>query len=147
MLLFNEIQQLQFSFHSPPADTSQFDALNESVDMRTSLADGDYAPAQIAEDLPEARRFRIDIGAAGFFVSAEEILAGAEAADRLLIVAETPGAHAHPSDVLHRIAEMRQFPIENRAHAFGAKNYIADSVIAVHQRFSRSLRNPLQEPS
>src|ERR1700722_20840674 len=100
MLLFNEIQQLQFSFRSSPSDTGQFDALHESVDMRTCLADGDYAPAQITEDLPEARRFRIDGSAAGFFVCAEEVLAGAEPADRFLIVAETPGAHAHPADVL-----------------------------------------------
>ena len=104
MLLFNEIQQLQFSFCSPPADTSQFDALYESVDMSTGLADGDYAPAQIAEDLPEARRFGIDGGAAGFFVSAKEVLASAESAHRLLIVAESPGSNAYPSDVLHRIA-------------------------------------------
>jgi len=97
-------------FLQSPADASQFDALYESVDVSTRLADSDYAPAQITEDLPEARGFRIDGGAAGFLVGAEEILARAEPADRLLIVSETPGAHAHPSDVLHRIAEMRQFP-------------------------------------
>src|SRR5580692_9995991 len=147
MLLLNEIQQLQFSFCRPPSDAGQFDTLHESVDMSTRLTDGDYAPAQIAEDLPEARSFRIDCGAAGFFVRAKEILASAESSDRFLIVAETPGPHAHPSDVLHRIAEMRQLPIEDRSHAFGTENDIADSVVAVHQRLSRGPGDALQEPS
>src|ERR1700691_4294430 len=147
MLLFDQIQQLEFRFWGSPADTSQFDTLYESIDMSAGLTDRDYAPAQIAEDLPKACRFGIDGDPAGPFVCAEEILASPEPADRLLIVAESPGAHAHPSDVLHRIAEMGQFPIEYRAHAFGTENDVADSVVAVDQRFSRSLWNPLQEPS
>src|SRR3984957_3414680 len=114
--------------------------------MSTGLADRYYAPAQIAEDFPEARRLRIDCGAASIFVSSEEILASAQSSDRFLIIAETPGAHAHPTDVLHRIAEMRQLPIEDRSHAFGTKNDIADSVVAVYERLPRSSWNALQEP-
>src|SRR5208282_2463496 len=95
--------------------------------MGPGLADGDYAPAQIAEDLPESSRFGIDGGATGFLVGVEKILAGAKPSDRFLIIAETPCPHAHPSDVLHGIAEMRQLPIEDRSHAFGPKNNIADS--------------------
>src|ERR1700691_2454676 len=147
MLLFDQIQQLEFRFCGSPADTSQFDTLHESIDMSAGLTDRDYAPAQIAEDLPEACCFGIDRLTAGSFVCAEEILASPEAARRLLIVAGPPGAHSHPSDVLHRIAEMGKFPIEDRAHTFGTENDIADSVVAVDQRFSRSLWNPLQEPS
>src|SRR5580704_6295700 len=115
--------------------------------MSTRLTDGDYAPAQIAEDLPEARSFRIDGGAAGFFVRVKKVLAGAKPSDRFLIVAEAPGTHAHPSDVFHRIAEMRQLPIEDRSHAFGTENDIADPVIAVDERLSRSPWNAVQKPS
>src|SRR5208282_6825388 len=107
----------------------------------------DYAPAQIAEDLPESSRFGIDGGATGFFVGVEKILAGAKPSDRFLIIAETPRSHAHPSDVLHGITEMRQLPIEDRSHAFGPKNNIADSIIAVYERVARRFRNALQEPS
>src|ERR1700722_14246279 len=114
--------------------------------MSTGLADRYYAPAQIAEDLPEARRFGIDGGAARIFVSAKKIFASAEPSDRFLIVAETPGTHAHPAEVLHRIAEMRQLPIEDRSHAFRTENDIADSVVAVYQRLPRSPRDALQEP-
>src|SRR5208283_4323357 len=147
MLLFDQIQQFELRFGGPPADTSQFDAFYKSVDMGASLTDGDYAPAEIAEDLPESRRFGIDGGAAGFFVGVEKILSRPKPSDRLLIVAETPRTHAHPSDVLHGIAEMRQLPIEDRSHAFGAKNNIADSIIAVYERLARHFRNAPQEPS
>src|ERR1039458_6417958 len=114
--------------------------------MGAGLADGDYAPPEIAEDLPESGRFGIDSGATGFFVRVEKILAGAKPSDRLLIIAEAPRPHAHPADILHGIAEMRQLPIEDRSHAFGTKDNIADSIVAVHERRARRFRNALQEP-
>ena len=62
MWLFDQVQEFQLSLRRSPSDTSQFDALYESIDMGAGLADRDYTPAQIAEDLPESRRFGIDGG-------------------------------------------------------------------------------------
>ena len=42
---------------------------------------------------------------------------------------------------------MRELPVEDRSHAFGNENDIADSVVAVHQRLPWSLWSPLQEPA
>src|ERR1035437_566625 len=147
MLLFDQIQQLELRFGSPPSDTGQFDAFSESVDMGAGLADGHYAPTQIAEDLPESSGFGINGDATGFFVGMEKILARAKPSDRLLIITEAPRPHAHPADILHGIAEMRQLPIEDRSHAFGAKDNIADSIVAVHERLAWRFRNALQKPS
>src|SRR6266852_459114 len=115
--------------------------------MSSGLADSNYSPAQIAEDFPEPRRFGIDGDSTRFLVGAKEILARGKAADRFLIVAESPRPHAHPSDVLHRIAQMSEFPIQNRAHALGSENHVADPVVAMNQRFSRSFWNSAEEPS
>ena len=70
MLLFDQIQQLELGLGGPPADTSEFYALHKSIDMGTGLPDGDYAPAQIAEDLPKARRLGIDGGSCLLYPSA-----------------------------------------------------------------------------
>src|SRR5258707_10101112 len=112
--------------------------------MGAGLADSNYSPTEIAEDFPEPSRFGIDGSSARFLVRAEEILTRGKSADRFPIIAEPPCPHAHPSDVLHRIAEMGEFPIQNRAHAFGSENHIADPIVAVHQRFSRGFPNSVK---
>jgi len=75
-LLFDQIQEFELSFpRFRRPNTSQFDALHESIDMSSSLADSNYSPTQIAKDFPEPRRFGIDGSSARFLVSAKEIFA------------------------------------------------------------------------
>ena len=78
---------------------------------------------------------RVGIDAAARrLVSGEQFLARAKAADRLVDLAEAPGIDADPAEILHGIAEMRELPVQHRAHAVGADDEIAVAEIAMHQR-------------
>src|SRR5438132_12351715 len=82
------------------------------------------APAQRTHHFPEHHSDRIDL-AAGFLIAREQFLAGAETADRLVDLAEAPGVDADPAEILHRIAEMRELPVQHRADAIGADDEVA----------------------
>src|ERR1039458_524312 len=92
------------------------------------------APAQRSHHFPEHDRERID-AAAGRFVTGEQFLTRAEAADRLVDLAEAPGIDADPSEVLHRVAKMRELPVQHGANAVGTDDEVAVPEIAVHQRY------------
>src|ERR1700743_389038 len=91
------------------------------------------APAQRAHDFPELYPRRIET-AAGGHIARKPFLARAEAAHGMVDLAEPPGINADPSEILHGIAEMREFPVQHRAHALRADDEIAMAEIAVHQR-------------
>src|SRR5262249_32897485 len=110
------------------------DTAHEAVEMGLGLHDADDRPAQVAEHLPETHALRIDRAAAGVFVGGEKLFARADAADRLVVAAEAPGAYTQPAQILERVADVRELPVEDRAHAFGTEDDVADAIVAVHQR-------------
>ena len=57
--------------------------LRHAVEVGARLAEADDAPAQVAEDLPEAHALGVDLRAARRLVRREELLALADAADGL----------------------------------------------------------------
>src|SRR5260370_28687819 len=74
--------------------------------------------------------------AAVLLVGGEKSFAGDESADRLL-TAEPPGLDADPSEVLHRIAALPDFPIENASDALLADDKIAGAEVSVHYSVAR----------
>src|ERR1700761_7031523 len=92
-----------------------------------------HAPAQGAHHFPEFNPRNVDFPA-GLFVACEQLLARTKTADRLVDLAEAPRVDADPSQILHGIAEMRELPVQYRAHAVGADDKIAVAKVAMHQR-------------
>ena len=78
----------------------------------------------------------VDRRAAGRLVAGPQVLALAEAADRLVDHAEAPGGGADPAQVLHRIADVGDLPVEHGAHAVRADDQVAVAKVAVHQASS-----------
>src|SRR5258708_21414623 len=92
-----------------------------------------HAPAQRAHHFPELDAIGIGL-AAGLLIAGKQLLARAEAADRLVDFAEAPGIDADPAEILHGIAEMRELPVQHRAQALGTDDEISMAEIAMHQR-------------
>src|SRR5262245_31113950 len=114
----HELQQLELGLAGAPTDAGQLDVLH-APEERLRLHDRHDAPAQVAEHLPPARDRGIDRIPAGALVGREEALALAEPAHGQRR-AEPPRAHAEPADVLHRIADVGQLPVDHGAQALGA---------------------------
>src|ERR1700756_437967 len=96
-------------------------------------AAADHAPAQRAHDLPELDTGRIDLAAA-LLVARKKLLAGTKASDSLVDLAKAPRVDADPAQILHGVAEMRELPVEHRAHTVGPDDEVAVAEIAMHQR-------------
>src|SRR5437764_285269 len=71
--------------------------------------------------------------AGGPFVGREQVLALAKAADGP-VDAEAPRLDAEPTQVLHRVADVSQLPIEDSAQTVGPDDQIAVAEVAVHDR-------------
>src|SRR5256885_12085683 len=92
------------------------------------------APAQRAHHFPEHHAIGVYL-AAGFLIAREQFLARSKTADRLVDLTKTPGVDADPAQILHRVAEMREFPVQHGAHAVGTDDEVAVAEIAMHQRY------------
>src|SRR3954464_6356263 len=82
------------------------------------------APAQRTHHFPEFHAGRVGL-AAGGFIAGEQILARTKTADRLVNLAEPPGVDADPAQILYRVAEMRELPVQHGADAVGADDEVA----------------------
>src|SRR6185503_6569131 len=115
------------------ADRGHLHRLLRAGEMLPRLGVTDDAPAHGPEYLPPAGPRRIDLATAGTFVSSPQLLARTEATGRLVDRAEAPALHAHPAEILDRIAEMRALPVEDRRHAGLVGEIVARAIVAVHQ--------------
>src|SRR5690349_15168639 len=91
------------------------------------------APAERTHHFPEHHSVSIDL-VPGFLIPGEQLFSRAKAADRLVDLAEAPGVDADPAEIFHRIADMRELPVQHRAHAVRADDEVAVAEIAMYQR-------------
>src|SRR5262245_14194350 len=101
--LLHQLEQLPLHLRRAAAQARQLDVRHPAQE-RLRLHDADHAPLQVAVDLPPAHGRPVDPRAARLLVGAQEALAVAEPAGRLVVVAEPPGPHAEPAEVLEGIA-------------------------------------------
>src|SRR5947208_15325858 len=127
-----QLEQLELHLGDAATEARELDA-PRPVDEAPRLHHADDRPLAVPEHLPPAHRRRVDGRAAGARVGGEELLALAEAADRLRVRAEAPRAHAEPAQILHRIADVGELPVEHGAQALGTEDDVADAEVAVHQ--------------
>src|SRR5664279_939873 len=126
-------QQIDLGFRRAPADHGTLHRMVGADAKSLHHAAAHHAPAQRPHHFPEFHP--LGIGAAACRrIAGKQLLARSETADRFVDLAEAPGVDAHPPQILHGIAEMRQFPVQHRAHAIGADDEIAVAEIAMHQR-------------
>ena len=69
-----------------------------------------------------------------------------EPSDGKVDLPETPGVDADPSQVFHRVAEVGEFPVQNRPDAFGADDEIAVPEVPVNELGATS-RDVICEPA
>src|SRR5262245_45711380 len=105
-------------------------------------ADG---PAEIPHHFPVGDLAVVHLSTAGSLVGREELLGGSDAAQPQCVLAEAPRAHARPGEVLVRIAEMGELPVEDARQALRPDHEVAETVIAVYQyEIPSRLRVPAQ---
>ena len=63
------------------------------------------------------------------------------------IAAEAPGPHARPAQVLHRVAEVGQFPVDDGMQAVGTDQHVAEPEVAVHHGLARAGGTVLLQPA
>ena len=94
------------------------------------LHHADHPPLQGAEHLPPVQLGGVDRAAARRLVGGEQLLAAAEPAGRVGR-AEAPRPHAEPAEVLDRVAEVGELPVEHRPQPVRADDEVAGAEVAV----------------
>src|SRR5579885_1786395 len=140
---FDEVEKIPQRLFDTPADCGALDT--DLLDAPGSQEQAIDRPFDVAERFPEPHVRGIDRVAACLLICGEEIIARAETADRPR-AAEAPGPDTEPSQVLHRIANLSQFPIEHAADALLADDKIAGAKIAVQHRDAMAARRVLGRP-
>src|SRR5277367_812554 len=77
----------------------------------------------------------------------EKMLARRDASGRKVISAEAPGPNAKPSEVLVRVPQVRQLPVEDAPQSVVADHKVADAKVAMHQRDSLQRRRVQPKPA
>src|SRR5690242_15043028 len=98
--------------------------------MASGLQHAGTTPPDRPEHLPPPNPVPVDCAAAHALVPPEQILVGAEAANRVL-AAEAPRAHTQVTEVLAGVASMDKLPIEHTADPVLADDQVAEPKIAV----------------
>ena len=101
---------------------------------------------RVPEHLPPAGRVGVDRTPARRLVGREQVVPLAEAADGAGS-AEAPRPDTQPAEVLHRVTEVRQLPVEDRPKAFGADDEVPVAEVAVDDGPARRGRAALLQPA
>src|SRR3954468_11827391 len=99
--------------------------------MAPGLSDAAHGPAQVSLDFPVAHGLEIDRSAAGFLVSGQELLAAADTPQGKVLPAEAPRTDTGPGQVLGRVAEVAEFPVEDTHQPGRPDHQVADTEVAV----------------
>src|SRR5215218_5131665 len=130
----DELEEIPLHLRDPPSQRRQLHRADRALEVREGLDLADHTPLQRAHRLPEAELDRVDVAPAGGPVRREQIVHGSEAADALIGHTESPRLHAQPAEVLDRVAEVRELPVEHGSDAVRADDEVAVAEVAVHER-------------
>ena len=101
------------------------------------LHHADHAPAQRPGELPAAQLLGRDAYARVARVRVQQLLARAEPRRGQVGPREAPGGHAHPAEILDRVAEVRQLPVEHARDALAVDHQVAHPEVPVNERPAR----------
>src|SRR5439155_27307022 len=103
-------------------------------------------PLHVPEDLPHVQLLERDLPARELAVALEIRLDLADPAEASPVDAESPGAHERPRDVLGRIADVRELPVEDADETVGVHGEVAEPEVAVQDDVLAVAREPLPHP-
>ena len=130
----DEVEQVPLLFGDTAAQRGELHRSDEPVQVRERLHLADHAPLQRAEHLPEVQVRGVDGVTGRVGVDRQQLLGRAESTGAPVHVAEPPRLHAEPAEVLDRVAEVREFPVEHRAQPLRSDDEVAGAEVAVHER-------------
>src|SRR5215467_2652953 len=125
--------QVELVLGNAPCDHGALHGLVAAAGKPLEHAGAAHAPAQAAENLPVMHTCRIDGLAAGGLVGFEQLFARAEPANRAIEFAEAPWRRRDPGEILRRVADMSDLPVEHGTHAFAAEDDVAVAKVAMHE--------------
>src|SRR5436309_6319395 len=131
--LRQELEQVPLVLAHAPADGGQLDRAHHAGCVRGGLHDAHDPPLEGPERLPPAERVAIDRSSARCLVRLDQLLVATEAADRP-VHAESPRTRAQPPQVLHRVTQVGELPVEHRPNAFRPDDEVAVAKVTVDDR-------------
>src|SRR5207248_1853563 len=126
----------------------QLDAAVQALKVPRRLAKRAYSPAHVAKELPPAHAVSLDAGPRCALIRPEKGVSVGQPTGGTVVRAEPPRPDAHPPQVLQRIAQVRELPVQDTGEAgIGLHDEIAGAVIAVYQRHPIGVRKVPAQPS
>src|SRR5215208_7652693 len=110
----DQVEQLVFHLRSHPPEYRVLDAAVLAVEVAARLRATADRPLDVAEHLPDAQLVEREVATGEPVVALEVRLQVADAAEVTRVRTEAPRAHERPRDILDRIADVREFPVEHR---------------------------------
>src|SRR5262249_28278886 len=97
------------------------------------LSGTDHRPLDVAEGLPVADAIGVDRPAAGGLIGASEVLERADPSHGAIVVPEAPGADAEPADVLRRVSQVRELPVDHRGEPILVDDEVAEAEVPMDE--------------
>ena len=138
-------QDVELLLADAPAEHRELDRGLAAGEVPLGLPAAEQGPSHRAVQLPPPLGGLVRGSAAAVGVARHQVGAGPETADRRRR-AEPPGLGAQPAQVLHRVAAVRELPVQHAAQPVLAHDEVAGPEIAVHQRVRRGRGPVLGEP-
>ena len=120
----------------------------QAVEVPRRLAKRADGPAYVAEELPPTRAPGLDAGPRGALIRPEKGVPIGQPAGGTVIRAEPPRPDAQPPQILQRIAQVRELPVQDAGEAgVGPYDKVAGAVIAVDQSDPIGVRQVPAQPA
>src|SRR5215216_3925 len=144
--MLDEVQQLVFHLGRHPAEHRVLDAAIHPREVPPTLRQAARRPLDVAEHLPPGELALGDLAPRQLRVTLEVRADLADAAEPTVVLAEPPGAYDRPADVLARIREVRELPVEEVLEAALGDDDVPDPEVAVADDVVERLGAVLPEP-
>ena len=140
-----QLEEVPLLLRHPPADGSEFDRANPAGQVEVGLEHAPDAPTQRLLDEPPVQRVAIDGPPARGLVRGDELVDRPEPAD-LERFTEAPGLETEPGEILERVADVDEFPVDDRVQAGRSDDDVADAEVAMDECVGGGRRAVGHEP-
>src|SRR2546421_141462 len=141
-------QRLELDLRADAAQAGELDAAVQAVEVPRRLAKRADGPAHVAEELPPAHAAGLDAGPRCTLIRPEKGIPVGQPAGGTVVRAEAPRPNAQPPQILQRIAQVRELPVQDTSEAgVGPYDKVAGAVIAVDQSDPIGVRKVPAQPA
>src|SRR5512132_701131 len=129
--LRDQVEELVFHLRCHPAQHRVLDAAVDAGEMSATLRQAADAPLDVAEHFPPVEVGLRDRTAGQLSVAGEVRADLVDAAETPVLGAEAPSAYHRPGDVLARVGEVRELPVEQVLEPAVGDDDVPDPEVAV----------------